>query len=66
MILSTPVPYWLDKDAAQAVDMCPALALRATRPFTTIGERHVAGAETHAEAGYPAAERGARRYSRCR
>ena len=29
MILSTPVPYWLDKDAAQAVDMCPALALRA-------------------------------------
>jgi hypothetical protein len=23
-----PVPFWLEQDAAQAVQMCPALALR--------------------------------------
>jgi NADH:ubiquinone oxidoreductase subunit F (NADH-binding)/ferredoxin len=28
VFMSIPVPPWLEKDAAQAVDMCPALALR--------------------------------------
>ena len=28
VILNIPVPAWLDKDAQQAVHMCPALALR--------------------------------------
>ena len=28
VIMSIPVPPWLEKDAQQAVDMCPALALR--------------------------------------
>lgn len=33
VIMSIPVPPWLEKDATQAVDMCPALALRlATDP----------------------------------
>jgi hypothetical protein len=27
-MLDIPVPDWLQKDAQQAVDMCPALALR--------------------------------------
>jgi NADH:ubiquinone oxidoreductase subunit F (NADH-binding)/ferredoxin len=29
-LLQVPVPFWLRKDAAQAVDMCPALALSLT------------------------------------
>jgi hypothetical protein len=29
-MLDIPVPDWLEKDAQQAVDMCPALALRLT------------------------------------
>jgi NADH:ubiquinone oxidoreductase subunit F (NADH-binding)/ferredoxin len=33
-ILDAPVPFWLSKHAAQAVDMCPALALTLTRPAT--------------------------------
>jgi len=28
VVLNIPVPDWLAKDAQQAVDMCPALALR--------------------------------------
>jgi ferredoxin len=28
VVMDIPVPPWLDKDAAQAVEMCPALALR--------------------------------------
>src|ERR1700683_4379098 len=28
VVLNIPVPAWLEKDAQQAVDMCPALALR--------------------------------------
>jgi ferredoxin len=28
VILNIPVPAWLEKDAEQAVHMCPALALR--------------------------------------
>jgi NADH:ubiquinone oxidoreductase subunit F (NADH-binding)/ferredoxin len=28
VMLNIPVPEWLEKDAAQAVEMCPALALR--------------------------------------
>lgn len=33
VFMSIPVPPWLEKDATQAVDMCPALALRlATDP----------------------------------
>jgi ferredoxin len=28
VILNVPVPAWLEKDAQQAVHMCPALALR--------------------------------------
>ena len=28
VIMNIPVPPWLEKDAAQAVEMCPALALR--------------------------------------
>jgi ferredoxin len=31
-ILDVPVPFWLTKHAAQAVDMCPALALTLTKP----------------------------------
>ncbi|HYK68221.1 MAG TPA: NADH-ubiquinone oxidoreductase-F iron-sulfur binding region domain-containing protein [Streptosporangiaceae bacterium] len=31
-ILDMPVPFWLSRHAAQAVDMCPALALTLTRP----------------------------------
>ena len=30
--LDAPVPFWLSKDARQAVDMCPALALSLTAP----------------------------------
>jgi NADH:ubiquinone oxidoreductase subunit F (NADH-binding)/ferredoxin len=30
IMLNIPVPSWLEKDAQQAVDMCPALALRLT------------------------------------
>jgi ferredoxin len=30
VVLNIPVPDWLEKDAQQAVDMCPALALRLT------------------------------------
>ena len=30
VMLDIPVPDWLQKDAQQAVDMCPALALRLT------------------------------------
>jgi len=29
-LLDVPVPFWLSRDAGQAVDMCPALALRLT------------------------------------
>jgi ferredoxin len=29
--LDAPVPFWLSRDAKQAVDMCPALALSLTR-----------------------------------
>jgi hypothetical protein len=33
VMLDIPVPDWLEKDAQQAVDMCPALALRlASKP----------------------------------
>ena len=32
VILNIPVPAWLEKDAQQAVDMCPALALRMATP----------------------------------
>jgi ferredoxin len=37
ILLDIPVPSWLEKDAQQAVDMCPALALRLTSagPATT-------------------------------
>jgi hypothetical protein len=30
VLLNIPVPSWLEKDAEQAVHMCPALALRLT------------------------------------
>jgi NADH:ubiquinone oxidoreductase subunit F (NADH-binding)/ferredoxin len=30
-LLEAPVPFWLSRDARQAVDMCPALALRLTK-----------------------------------
>jgi hypothetical protein len=30
VILNIPVPTWLEKDAQQAVHMCPELALRLT------------------------------------
>jgi ferredoxin len=33
VILNIPVPAWLEKDAQQAVDMCPALALRMATPI---------------------------------
>ncbi|MBO0786219.1 MAG: ferredoxin, partial [Actinobacteria bacterium] len=26
--MDTPVPFWLEKEARQAVEMCPALALK--------------------------------------
>jgi len=28
VFLDMPVPFWLEQDATQAVEMCPALALR--------------------------------------
>src|SRR6266516_873829 len=31
VFLDTPVPFWLEREALQAVEMCPALALRLTR-----------------------------------
>src|SRR6204780_1151825 len=33
IILNIPVPAWLEKDAQQAVHMCPALALRLATPI---------------------------------
>jgi len=35
VILNIPVPAWLEKDAQQAVHMCPALALRLTTATPT-------------------------------
>jgi len=35
VILDIPVPAWLEKDAQQAVHMCPALALRLTSAAPT-------------------------------
>jgi ferredoxin len=35
VILNIPVPAWLEKDAQQAVHMCPALALRLTSAAPT-------------------------------
>jgi ferredoxin len=37
VLLDIPVPIWLEKDAQQAVHMCPALALRlaSTTPTST-------------------------------
>jgi ferredoxin len=35
VILNIPVPNWLEKDAQQAVHMCPALALRLTSATPT-------------------------------
>src|SRR5271166_6474482 len=35
VILNIPVPNWLEKDAQQAVQMCPALALRLTSATPT-------------------------------
>jgi hypothetical protein len=34
-MLNIPVPSWLEKDAEQAVHMCPALALRLTNAAPT-------------------------------
>ena len=31
-LLDVPVPFWLQRDAGQAVDMCPTLALTLTKP----------------------------------
>jgi NADH:ubiquinone oxidoreductase subunit F (NADH-binding)/ferredoxin len=40
VILNIPVPPWLEKDAQQAVEMCPALALRlAADPRKAAGKR---------------------------
>jgi ferredoxin len=40
VIMNIPVPPWLEKDAQQAVEMCPALALRlATDPKKKGGGR---------------------------
>jgi ferredoxin len=40
VIMNIPVPPWLEKDAQQAVEMCPALALRlAADPRKTVGKR---------------------------
>jgi len=35
VILNIPVPNWLEKDAQQAVHMCPTLALRLTSATPT-------------------------------
>jgi ferredoxin len=35
--LDAPVPFWLSRDARQAVDMCPALALSLTRVKPELG-----------------------------
>jgi NADH:ubiquinone oxidoreductase subunit F (NADH-binding)/ferredoxin len=34
MLLDMPVPFWLEREAAQAVEMCPAMALRLTAAET--------------------------------
>jgi ferredoxin len=40
VIMNIPVPPWLEKDAQQAVEMCPALALRlAADPRKGAGKR---------------------------
>jgi NADH:ubiquinone oxidoreductase subunit F (NADH-binding)/ferredoxin len=40
VIMNIPVPPWLEKDAQQAVEMCPALALRlAVDPRKSVGKR---------------------------
>jgi len=38
-ILDVAVPFWLSRHAAQAVDMCPALALTLTKPATPSAAR---------------------------
>jgi hypothetical protein len=40
VVMDIPVPPWLEKDAQQAVEMCPALALRlAADPRKAAGKR---------------------------
>jgi hypothetical protein len=38
-MLNIPVPEWLEKDAQQAVEMCPALALRLANATPEIERR---------------------------
>ena len=52
--LDMPVPPWLEREARQAVDMCPALALRMTTPPpparpTASGDDHRLIAETRTD-----------------
>jgi NADH:ubiquinone oxidoreductase subunit F (NADH-binding)/ferredoxin len=39
VFLDTPVPFWLEREANQAVAMCPALALRLTTAESTVPGR---------------------------
>jgi ferredoxin len=39
VVMPIPVPPWLEKDAQQAVDMCPALALRLAADPKKLGAR---------------------------
>jgi NADH:ubiquinone oxidoreductase subunit F (NADH-binding)/ferredoxin len=38
MFLDMPVPFWLEREAAQAVEMCPALALRLAAGDSRVSE----------------------------
>ena len=49
VILPIPVPPWLEKDARQAVEMCPALALR----IAADPKKRGAGAQPAAPAADP-------------
>jgi NADH:ubiquinone oxidoreductase subunit F (NADH-binding)/ferredoxin len=61
VMLDSPVPDWLDRSARQAVEMCPALALRLTGP-PALARRKTAvlrAGSTLARAVTPAADTGA-------
>jgi len=59
VIMNIPVPPWLEKDAAHAVEMCPALALRlGTDPKKAAVSGGAAGKATAIQVAAPAARTG--------
>ena len=38
VFLDMPVPFWLEREAQQAVEMCPALALKLATGGSWVGE----------------------------